>query len=448
VGYDLLVRGVRAVLPDRVETVDLGVAEGQFVAIAPELTGPAREEVDGGDLVALPGLVDAHVHFNEPGRTEWEGIASGSRALVAGGGTVFMDMPLNSSPPTLTAEAVEAKRRAAEAASVADFALWGGLVPGNVSALPGMAEAGVVGFKAFLCSSGLPEFPACDDLTLYEGMRVAATLGLPVAVHVENEAMTRGLTERLRREGRRSARDYLTSRPVVAELEAIQRVLLFAQETGAQVHIVHASCGRAVSLVDEARRRGVRATCETCPHYLLFTEEDLERLGPVAKCAPPFRSPDDREALWAALLAGQVDFVASDHSPAPPELKRGDFFEAWGGINGVQCTLGVLLTEGYGRRGLGLEQLAALVATRPAQRFGFPQKGRIQVGADADFALLDLASQCTLGPEDLLTRHRESPYVGRTFRGIVRRTFVRGRTVYRAGQVVDRPHGRFLRPGR
>lgn len=396
--YDLLVRGVQAVLPDRVETVDLGIAGERFVAIAPELEGSAREEVAGQGLAALPGLVDAHVHFNEPGRADWEGVASGSRALVAGGGTVFMDMPLNSAPPTLTAEAVAAKRRAAEAASVADFALWGGLVPGNVSALSGMAEAGVVGFKAFLCSSGLAEFPACDDLTLYEGMRVAASLGLPVAVHAENEAMTCGLAQRVRASGRRSTRDYLASRPVVAELEAIQRVLLFAQETGADVHIVHASCGRAVSLVDAARRRGVRATCETCPHYLLFTEEDLERLGPVAKCAPPLRSAADREALWAALLAGQVDFVASDHSPAPPELKRGEFFEAWGGINGVQCTLGVLLTEGYGRRGLGLEQLAALVATRPAQRFGLPRKGRIEVGADADFALVDLTAQPSAGP--------------------------------------------------
>ncbi len=231
--------------------------------------------------------------------------------------------------------------------SITDFALWGGLVPGNVPEMADLADRGVVGFKAFLCDSGLPEFPRADDMTLFEGLREAARLGLPVAVHAESQEITQGFARKIAERDRASVRAFLASRPVIAELEAIQRATLLAREAGAKLHIVHVSSGRGVALAAEARAQGADVSIETCPHYLFFTEDDVERLGAVAKCAPPLRSSADQDALWTQLLAGIVDIVASDHSPAPPDMKSGDFGRAWGGIAGVQSTLPVLLDRGH-----------------------------------------------------------------------------------------------------
>jgi allantoinase len=280
---DVTVRGGTLVTADGLRQADLAIEDGRIIEMAPDLPG-AREEIDAHGLVVLPGIIDAHLHFNEPGRTQWEGSATGSRALAAGGGTLFFDMPLNSTPCTIGAPEFDRKRAALEASSVTDFALWGGLVPGRVAEMAEMGARGVVGFKAFMSDSGLPEFPRADDVTLVEGMREAARLGLPVAVHAESDELTRGLAQKMTGRG---VRDFLASRPVVAELEAIQRALLFAGETHAMLHIVHVSSGRGVALAVEARARGVDVSIETCPHYLCFTEEDLERLGAVAKCAPP-----------------------------------------------------------------------------------------------------------------------------------------------------------------
>jgi allantoinase len=448
--FDVLLRGGRLVLPDGESVADVGVAGGRIVAIEPELAGGGREEVDARGLHVFPGAVDAHVHFDEPGRTEWEGFASGSRALAAGGGTTCLDMPLNNLPLTLDAAAFDAKRRAGEAASLVDFGLWGGLVPGNADRLPELAGRGVVGVKAFLCHSGLPEFPPVDDLTLWDGMRAAAALGLVLAVHAESEALTRGLTQRIRGAGGQGVRDYLASRPVLAEAEAIQRATLIAAETGAALHVVHVSSGRGVALVAEARARGVDVTCETCPHYLLLTEEDAERLGALAKCAPPLRPAAEQKALWAALAGGAVDMVVSDHSPAPPALKdAADHFDVWGGIGGVQSTLPALLTAGHHGRGVGLPDVARLCATGPAQRFGLlPQKGALAEDADADLTLVALDEAWCLREEDLLTRHRSSPYTGRTFRGRVRRTIRRGETLFADGRTATGAGGRLLRPRR
>ena len=334
---DLVVRG---------DIDDIAVEDGKIVAIGPELPG-AAEEIDARGLHIFPGLIDVHLHFNEPGRTEWEGAATGSRALAAGGGTLFFDMPLNSTPCTVNAEAFDRKRAALAASSITDFGLWGGLIPGNVPELAALADRGVVGFKAFLCDSGLPEFPRTDDVTLFEGLCEAARLGLPVAVHAESQEITQGLTQRIAPQERGGVRAFLRSRPVIAELEAIQRACLLAREAGAKLHIVHVSSGRGVALAAEARAHGTDVSIETCPHYLFFTGEDMERLGAIAKCAPALRDATERDALWAQLLAGTVDIVASDHSPAPPEMKTGDFGRAWGGIAGVQSTLAVLLDRGH-----------------------------------------------------------------------------------------------------
>ncbi len=436
---DLVIRGGTVVLPGGSARADVAIDDGRITEIGPELAGASRQ-IDARGLFVLPGLIDVHVHFNEPGRTHWEGAATGSRALAAGGGTVFFDMPLNSTPCSVNAREVDRKREALERASIVDFGLWGGLVPGAVGAMAEMAERGVVGFKAFMCDSGLPEFPRADDQTLRDGMAEAARLHLPVAVHAESHEMVR-LKANLT-----NVRDFLESRPVAAETEAIGRALELAGETGASLHIVHVSTGRGVSLAAEARARGVDASIETCPHYLWFTEVDVERLGTIAKCAPPLRAAGHHRALWGALVAGQVDLVASDHSPAEPSMKAGDFLSAWGGIAGVQSTLPVLLDRGYHERGLPLERIAELIAASPARRFRIARKGTIEAGNDADLVLIDAAGSFTLEKHHLQQRHKTSPYVGATFRGAVRATLRRGETIFMDGQVTAQTGGRFVRP--
>ncbi len=435
---DLVVRG---------SSLDVAIEDGKIAAIGPDLGG-AAEEIDARGLHIFPGLIDVHVHFNEPGRTDWEGAATGSRALAAGGGTLFFDMPLNSTPCTVNARAFDEKRAALEASSVTDFGLWAGLIPGNIGEMAELADRGVVGFKAFLCDSGLPEFPRADDLTLIDGLREAARLGLPVAVHAENQEITRGLARKIGEQDRGSVRAFLASRPVIAELEAIQRATLLAREAGAKLHIVHVSTGRGAALAAEARAQGTDVSIETCPHYLFFTEEDVERLGAVAKCAPPLRSRDYQDELWEQLMEGAVDIVASDHSPAPPEMKAGDFGRAWGGIAGVQSTLAVLLDRGHHCRRLPLERIALLAAREPARRFCIAGKGELAIGADADLTLVDLSRPVRLQAAHLKQRHALSPYVGSDFRGAVARTIRRGETIFDSGEIVARTRGKFVRPQR
>ena len=402
---DLVIRGATVVLPGVFPVVaDVAITDGAIEAIGPELPG-ASEELDARGLHLLPGVIDAHVHFNEPGRTDWEGWATGTRALAAGGATACIEMPLNAHPPTIDGAAFDAKVAAASAVARVDFALWGGLVPGNLDQLDELAERGVVGFKAFMCDSGIEDFPAVDDEVLEAGMRRAAALGLPVLVHAERPSA-------LRQPDGTTWRDFVASRPVEAELQAIEVALELAERTGCSLHVVHVSNGAGVALVAAGE-----ATCETCPHYLTLTEDDLETLGARAKCAPPLRPAAERDALWEHLVAGRIAFVASDHSPCPPELKAGDFTAAWGGIAGCQSMLGLLLDAGR----LPLGQVAALTSANVAKRFNLP-KGRLEPGADADLVLVDLRERHA---PDLQDRHKLSPYAGRPLPRIVR-TWVRG----------------------
>ena len=400
---DLLIRGA--------EPIDVAIDDGRIAAVGPELAVSARETVDAGGLRVLPGAVDAHVHFNDPGRADWEGWATGTAAAAAGGTTCVIDMPLNAHPPTVDAAAFRLKVAAAEAAALTDFALWGGLVPGNVSRLAELAELGVVGFKAFMAPSGIEDFEAVDDETLAAGMTEAARLALPVAVHAEDPAL-------LGAPGR-GWHEYAASRPVAAELAAIARAIALADETGCSLHVVHVSSARGIRLVTEARARGVDVTCETCPHYLVLDEGDLERLGAVAKCAPPLRSRAEVDDLRAEVERGAVDLLASDHSPAPPAMKEGGPFAAWGGISGCQSLVELTLTEGFDH---------ALVSERPAARFRLRGKGRLEPGADGDVVLVD-PGEWELGAADLRYRHRHSPYVGRRLRVRVVRAWLRGRPV-------------------
>jgi allantoinase len=434
---ELVIRGGTVVLPGGSTRADVAIEDGRIARIGPELPG-ASNEIDARNLFVLPALIDVHVHFNEPGRTHWEGAATGSRALAAGGGTLFFDMPLNSTPCVVNAREVDRKREALERASITDFGVWGGLVPGAVGEMAEMAGRGVVGFKAFMCDSGLAEFPRADEGTLRDGMAEAARLHLPVAVHAESHDKVRQKVS--------GVRDFLASRPVAAETEAIERALALAGETGASLHIVHVSTGRGVSLAAEARAAGVDVSIETCPHYLWFTEADVERLGTIAKCAPPLRAAEHHRELWDTLLAGHVDIVASDHSPTEPSMKAGDFVSAWGGIAGVQSTLPVLLEGGYHDRRLTLEVIAELIAGTPARRFRIARKGTIEPGNDADVVLIDAAGAFTLEEAHLQQRHKLSPYLGATFRGTVRATLRRGETIVVDGRVTAQTCGRFVRP--
>lgn len=440
---DFIIRNGAVVNHDGLKQADIAVENGRITAVSATISGSSKTEINAEGLHIFPGLIDVHVHFNEPGRAEWEGMATGSAALAAGGGTLYVDMPLNSSPPVLNKESFLTKKQAAEASSVTDFALWGGLTPDNLGHLEELAELGVIGFKAFMSNSGIDDFKAVDDLSLYQGMTKAARLGLPVAVHAESEAITSALTKQMRDKGGKSIRDYLQSRPVIAELEAIARAIFFSEETGCDLHVVHVSTACGIEIIKKAKQRGVKVTCETCPHYLHLSEVDLERLGAVAKCAPPLRGDKERLELWQAVKRGDVDLIASDHSPSSPDLKeRDDFFAVWGGISGVQSTLHVLLSHDD----LKPEQIAALTAKNPAERFGLKNKGRLEPGYDADLTIVDLNASETLAKDKLFFRHKQSPYVEQTFRGVIKQTLLRGQTVFKDGVIVNQPLGRFIKP--
>ena len=442
----LIVRGGTIIKSNGRHRADVAIEDGRIVEIAPDIAGGGTTEIDARGLFVLPGVIDVHLHFNEPGRADWEGAATGSRALAAGGGTLFFDMPLNSTPCTVNAREVDRKRAVLERASIADFGLWGGLVPGSVREMAEMADRGVVGFKAFMCDSGLPEFPRTDDKTLCDGMTEAARLGLPVAVHAESEEITRRLAEGVTA---MTAREFLASRPVAAEVEAIGRAADLALATGAMLHVVHISSGSGIVKAVEARARGADISIETCPHYLFFTDEDLEQLGVIAKCAPPLRPLDEQGMLWSELLDGRVDIVASDHSPVDPSMKiEGDFRGSWGGIAGVQSTLAVLLERGHDGRRLSFERIVSLLSENPARRFAIAGKGSVRVGNDADLVLLDPAQEYILAPDHLQQRHRMSPYIGFSFGGVVRRTIRRGESIFADGRIVATAPGKFVRPGR
>ncbi|CAN5735765.1 allantoinase [soil metagenome] len=431
--FDSLIRGAQQ---------EIGISGGKIVEMGESLSGSTMVEIDARHLTIFAGVIDAHVHFNEPGRTEWEGFATGSRAAAAGGTTTVFDMPLNAHPPTIDRDSFEQKRAAAEAASLVDFGLWGGLVPGNLDKLEELRDCGVVGLKAFMSNSGIEDFAAVDDETLRNGMKRAAELHLLVAVHAESETMTRELTGRALAEGKSGVRDYLATRPVEAELEAIGRAIEFAGETGCQLHIVHVSSGRGVAAVVEARARGVDVTCETCPHYLVLTEEDMVALGAVAKCAPPLRSAQDQQVLLARIA--DVHTIGSDHSPSSPEMKEQEnFFRVWGGISGCQHLLPLLIDAG-----ISAAEIRRLTSDGVAARFRIENKGGLRVGADADFSLVELNSDERITAESLHYRHKQSPYVGRHVAARVRRTFLRGQTIFEDGKFPLRPGGQLVRPQR
>jgi allantoinase len=447
--WDLLFRGARLVSADGITTADVAVIGEQISAVGVNLSGSAKQVVDAAGAYLFPGIIDAHIHFNEPGREHWEGLASGSRALAAGGGTVFFDMPLNAAPPTLDRESFEQKRACAEQKSVLDFGLWGGLTPANLDRMDELAELGVIGFKAFMSESGTSDFQRADAATLKQGMKTAARWKLPVGVHAEDNTMIESLVRAKRTAGLKHWRDYLDSRPIDAELAAIRVAIDLAGETGCALHVVHVSCSDGIDLISQAKQQGLDVTAETCPHYLLLNDEDLGMIGAPAKCAPPLRSASVQQALWQRWLTGQIDTLGSDHSPAPPDMKTStDFFDIWGGIAGCQHAFPLLIAETEKRaQNAGFSQFVRATSADVALRFGIgATKGKIAPGQDADLVLIRLGQNERV--QDLLYRHPVSPYLGKTLAAVVSQTWVRGRRIFADGQVPDSFRGKFLRPNR
>ena len=410
----------------------LGIIDGHVVVddgrIAGVSAGPALEGLrieDLGALALLPGLVDTHVHINEPGRTEWEGFATASRAALAGGITTLVDMPLNSVPATTSVEALTLKRQAARAATVS-VEYWGGVVPGNTAQLEPLAAAGVRGFKCFMVPSGVDEFGHVGEAELREAMPVIARLGLPLLVHAESPRVIDEAAGAVVGRDPRAYATWLDSRPAAAEVEAIELVLRLAVETDCRVHIVHLAAMEALPALRAARARGVAVTVETCPHYLSFAAEDIADGATQFKCAPPIRSRANRDALWAALLAGDIDLVASDHSPCPPALKnldRGDFFAAWGGVASLELGLPVMWTAAR-QRGATLSDIARWMAEQPAVLAGVAgEVGSIVPGRRADLLAFDPDAAWTVEAALLRQRHKITPYAGHPLIGRVERAW-------------------------
>ncbi|WP_218903183.1 allantoinase AllB [Amycolatopsis endophytica] len=421
-------RARRAITEAGTGAYSVGVDAGRIVAVEAGLSLSADRVIElGEDVVLMPGLVDTHVHVNDPGRSEWEGFGTATRAAAAGGVTTLVDMPLNSLPPTVDPDALEVKRKAARGRVHVDVGFWGGAIPGNGEALPALHEAGVFGFKCFLLHSGVDEFPPLDDAELEADLRILAGLGALMIVHAEDASTVEGAP---RPHGSRYA-GFLASRPREAENRAIARVIELARRTGARAHILHLSSSDALPLISRARAEGVALTVETCPHYLSFTAEEIRDGATQFKCCPPIRESANRELLWQGLADGVIDCVVSDHSPCTPELKRldsGDFGEAWGGIAGLQVGLPAVWT-GAARRGYALEDVVRWMARRPAELAGMTRKGRIAVGRDADFCVFAPGEEFVVDVANLRHRNAVSAYHGSPLTGVVRQTWLRGRKV-------------------
>jgi allantoinase len=440
---DLVFRARRCITAAGEVARSIGVAGGRIVAIEPYDSSLSAERVANldDDVVLLPGLVDSHVHVNEPGRTEWEGFASATRAAAAGGVTTLIDMPLNCIPPTVDVAALEFKREVARGQIHVDVGFWGGAVPGNLSDLRGLHDAGVFGFKCFLVHSGVDEFPHLSPAELEEYLAVLRTFGALTIVHAENDvAISRAPSAH-----GESYATFLRSRPRGAEDVAIAQVIEAARWTGAAVHILHLSSSDAIPMIRSARRDGVRITVETCPHYLVFTAEEVLDGATQYKCCPPIREAENRELLWRALADGDIDCVVSDHSPCAPELKRldtGDFGVAWGGIAGLQVSLSAVWTEAR-RRSHTLGDVVRWMAERPARLARLHRKGRIALGYDADFVVFAPDDAFVVSASRLHHKNPITPYDGRPLTGVVRGTWLRGHDI----SDEPAPQGRLLTRG-
>jgi len=444
---DLIIRGRRVVLRDRVAPASLHIVDGRIRSVEDFASANATAElIDvNDDDVVMPGLVDTHVHINAPGRTDWEGFESATRAAAAGGVTTLVDMPLNSIPPTTTSAGFQAKLKAAENSCYVDVGFWGGVVPGNVSELEALKRAGVVGFKCFLVPSGVDEFPHVTESDLRQAMPELSRLDSLLIVHAELPGPIDNASHNT--SSPREYSTFLKSRPREAEDSAIEMMIELSKEFGTRVHIVHLSSADALPLIRDAQRTGVKISAETCPHYLHFSAEKIPAGATEFKCCPPIREADNREALWTGLADETISFVVSDHSPCPGPMKLrevGDFTTAWGGIASLQLRLPVVWTDSQ-LRGFSLLDLTKWLCVGPASQVKLDrQKGVIAPGYDADIVIWKPEAEFRVDASRLLHRHKLSPYEGETLKGAVQKTFLRGRKIYDCGQIQSLPAGMFL----
>lgn len=442
---DLVIRGRRVVTQHGIGPASVHVTRSYISSISIFEDVPAGAElVEAFDSIVMPGLVDTHVHVNEPGRTAWEGFESATRAAAAGGVTTIVDMPLNSIPATTTREALQEKLATASGKLHVDTAFWGGVVPGNTSELANLWDAGVVGFKCFLIHSGVDEFPNVSESDLREAMPELARLGAVLIVHAEMPGPVEACCQTVGGLSTRAYETFLHSRPREAENEAVAMMIRLCRETDCRVHVVHHSSADALPMLKNAKRFGLPITAETCPHYLHFAAEDIADGATEFKCCPPIRERENREQLWEALRDGTIDFVVSDHSPCPPEMKlreQGDFMNAWGGISSLQLRLPIVWTDASAR-GFTIEDLTKWLCREPAQQVGLQNlKGAIKEGCDADIVIWNPEGEFQVGPAMLHHRHKLSPYNGEGLRGVVEKTFLRGQMVYDGGRLFG-PWGR------
>lgn len=441
---DLVIRSRRVVTPEGIRPAAVVVTGGRIEAVVGHSSAGrgARVEEDVGDLAVLPGLVDSHVHVNEPGRTDWEGFATATRAAAAGGITTIVDMPLNSVPPTTTVAALEAKRAAAADKAHVDVAFWGGLVPGSSDHVAALHHAGVAGFKVFLCDSGVPEYGSFAPADAADLLTRTSEVGSTLIAHAEDprflEPSPDGAANRYT--------TWLAARPPAAEEAAVAALVEASRTTSGRLHVVHVSAASAAERIAAARASGVLVTAETCPHYLVLAAEEVPDGATVFKCAPPIRDRANAERLWALLDAGALAAVVSDHSPCPPQLKDpqgGDFLAAWGGIASLQLGLSLVWTAAR-ERGHDLGDVVRWMAAGPAALAGLARKGAIAPGRDADLVVLDEDAEWTVDAAALHHRHPVTPYHGRRVIGRVRGTYVRGHLVARDGRISGPPQGRLL----
>ncbi|MDQ3181225.1 MAG: allantoinase AllB [Acidobacteriota bacterium] len=445
---DLIIRSRRVVTPETVCPASVHIRDGIIAALGEWDELPAQTPlVDAGDAVVMPGLVDAHVHVNEPGRTEWEGFTTATRAAAAGGVTTLVDMPLNSIPPTTTADGFAQKLAAAQGQCWIDVAFWGGVIPGNTHELKQLLNAGVRGFKCFLIHSGVDEFPHVTESNLLEVMPELARLDSVLLVHAEVSEPIENAAVELAGSNPQDYQTFLKSRPRASENEAVALMIRLCRETGARVHIVHHSSADVLPLLKSAREEGLPITVETCPHYLTFAAEEIPDGATHFKCCPPVRERENRERLWAALADGVIDMIVSDHSPCTPNLKlieTGDFLEAWGGIAALQFSLPAIWTQ-LQKRGFGLRELTRWMSAAPSKLAGLDKrKGRLTIGWDADIVIFQPEKEFKVVPEIIEFKNKLTPYSGMNLRGVVESTYVRGVKVYEQGQFAENATGVLL----